>query len=81
MSTTPTTADPLVPAESSPTPPASPSVPTLDDLERLAPEERRVFRGVDWAFYEQVLQAHWGRRWLQVAFDGRDLEIMPIGAI
>jgi Uma2 family endonuclease len=80
MSTTPTTADPLVPPQPSSAPPASPSVPTLDDLERLPPGECRVFRGVDWEFYQQVLEVAWGRRWLRVAFDGRDLEIMATGA-
>jgi DNA replication initiation complex subunit (GINS family) len=29
-------------------------VPTLDELDRLKPGESRLFRGVDWNFYERV---------------------------
>jgi Uma2 family endonuclease len=76
MSTTPTTADPTVPTES-PMPPISPSVPTLDELERLAPGESTVFRGVDWNFYERVSEIVGERPRIRIAYDGRDLEIMP----
>jgi hypothetical protein len=47
MSTTPTSADPLVPAESPPAPVGGPSVPSLGELYDLMPGESRVFRGVD----------------------------------
>lgn len=78
MSTTPTSADPLVPPETPPTPAAGLSVPTLDELYRLTPGEITVFRGVDWDFYQRLLEVAWGRKWLRIAYDGRDLEIMPI---
>src|SRR5262245_8790303 len=81
MPTTPTSADPLVPPESSTTRVASPAIPTLEDLERLAPEERRVFRGVDWEFYERLHDVVGKRRWFRIAYDGRDLEIMPVGPV
>src|SRR5262249_42030779 len=68
MSPTPTSADPLVPPETSPTPVANPAIPTLDDLERLMPEERRVFRGVDWDFYERLLDLVGERAGIRIAF-------------
>ncbi len=71
MSTTPTTADPLVPA-GSPMSPDCPSVPTLDELERLAPGESKVFRGVDWNFYVSVSEIVGERPWIRIAYDGRD---------
>jgi Uma2 family endonuclease len=54
-------------------------VPTLDEIGRLKPGERRVFRGVDWRFYERVHEVVGLNRGLRIAFDGKDLEIMPIG--
>jgi Uma2 family endonuclease len=80
MPTTPT-ADPLVPAESSPTPSATPPVPTHDELGRLKPGEPMVFRGVDWGFYERVLDVVGVWPGLRIAYDGRDLEIMPVSPL
>lgn len=80
MPTTPAT-DPMTPVEPIATPPTSPSVPTLDQIRRLAPGERWVFQGVDWGFYERVHEVVGERGWLRIAFDGRDLEIMPTGAV
>lgn len=76
---TTTTADPLVPPESPPMPPASAAVPTLDEIAALAPDERKVFRGVDWDFYQRVGEVVGERPWIRVAYDGKDLEIMPVG--
>jgi Uma2 family endonuclease len=81
MPTTPTAADPLVQPEVSLGTPASTPVPTLDEIVHLEPGERKVFRGVSWGFYERVHAVIGERRWLRVAFDGRDLEIMPIGRV
>lgn len=78
MPTTPTT-DPMVPAEPSLGQPSVPAVPTLEEIGRLKPGERRVFRGVDWGYYLRLHEVVGERRWLRIAFDGRDLEIMPIG--
>lgn len=76
MPTTPTT-DPSVPAERTPAAPAGPALPTLEEIERLRPGERRVFRGVDWGFYVRLHELIGERPGLRIAFDGRDLEIMP----
>ena len=59
----------------------SPAVPTLDELDRLKPGERRVFRGVDWDFYERLHDVVGERPWFRIAFDGRDLEIMPVSPL
>lgn len=79
MPTTPTVDHP-VPPEPSPATTVIPAVPTLEEIERLKPEERRVFRGVDWDFYERLQEVVGERPGLRIAFDGRDLEIMPTGA-
>jgi Uma2 family endonuclease len=76
MPTTPTT-EPRVPSDHSLAPPSRPAVPTLDEILRLEPGERWVFRGVDWAFYERVHEVVGLNRWHRIAFDGKDLEIMP----
>ncbi|MFI5455818.1 MAG: hypothetical protein ACHRXM_10245 [Isosphaerales bacterium] len=55
MRTTPA-ATPPAPPVSSPSGPAAPAVRSLDDLYHLtAQNERAVFRGVDWAYYERLL--------------------------
>ena len=53
-------------------------VPSLLELERLTavPEQRVVFRGVDWAFYDQVVDSIPEGSNIHVDFDGRDLELM-----
>lgn len=81
MPTTPTAADSLFPPESPATPGANPAVPTLDELECLTPGEGKVFHGVDWDFYERVVEVAWGRKWLRIAYDGRNLEIMSIRGV
>jgi Uma2 family endonuclease len=42
---------------------------------------RAVFRGVDWAFYKNVLETVGENGGLCVAFDGKDLEIMAPGPL
>src|SRR5262245_35409127 len=78
MPTTPTT-DPLVTPEVPPMPTASAAVPTFDEIAALAPDERKVFRGVDWDFYKRVGDVVGERPWIRIAYDGKDLEIMPVG--
>ena len=58
-------------------------VPTLDELRRLTevPERRVVFRGVDWAFYETLVDSIPDAGLIHVDYDGRDLEIMAKGRI
>jgi Uma2 family endonuclease len=58
------------------------SVPSLDELERMTsvPDERSVYRGVDWAFYEQLVDSIPERANIHVDYDGKDLEIMSKGA-
>jgi Uma2 family endonuclease len=80
MPTTPTT-EPLIPPEPLPAPPTTPAVPTLDQLEALTPDERQVFRGVDWDFYERVLDVVGERPRFRIAYDGRDVEIMPVSQL
>src|SRR6185312_777807 len=79
MSTTPTSAEPLVSPESPPVPVGGPSVPTLDELDTLMLDERRVFRRVGWGFYERLLNVVGERPWFRTAYDGKDLEIMTVG--
>jgi Uma2 family endonuclease len=67
----------MVPSDPSLALPPRPAVPTLDEIMRLKPGERRVYRGVDWGFYERVHEVVGPSRWLRIAFDGKDLEIMP----
>lgn len=74
------TSDPSVPPHFCPTPPASPTLPTYEALDGLPLGERALFRGVDWAFYERLLEVAEDRKF-QIAFDGRDLEVMPIGPL
>jgi Uma2 family endonuclease len=53
-------------------------VPSLDEVYRLTeiPDRRVVFRGVDWAFYEELVDSIPERSNIHVDYDGRDLEIM-----
>lgn len=75
------TTDPMVPTPPSPAAPASPAVPTREEIARLKPDERRIFRGVDWSFYERIHEVVGVNRGLRIAFDGEDLEIMPTGRV
>ncbi len=56
-------------------------VPSLDELERLTsvPDRRVVFRGVDWAFYDRLVDSIPESSNIHVDFDGTDLEVMGNG--
>ena len=65
--------------EPSPTPEISPrSIPSLEELYALTsePDHRVVIRGVDWAFYEQLVDSIPEGTHLRVDFDGKDVEIL-----
>jgi Uma2 family endonuclease len=53
-------------------------VPAFEELERLTevPDRRVVFRGVDWAFYEQLVDSIPESANIHVDYDGKDLEVM-----
>jgi Uma2 family endonuclease len=53
-------------------------VPSLGELQQIAsqPDHRVVIRGVDWAFYEQLVDSTPDRAGIQVDYDGKDVEIM-----
>jgi Uma2 family endonuclease len=57
-------------------------VPSLDELYGLTelPDRRVVYRGVNWAFYERLVDSipEWSR--IHVDYDGRDLEVMGKGS-
>ena len=54
------------------------AVPSLDELYEWTsePDRRVVIRGIDWAFYEQLVDSIPEGANLHVDFDGKDLEIM-----
>jgi Uma2 family endonuclease len=56
-------------------------VPSLAELERLTeiPDRRVVFRGVDWSFYEQLVDSIPESSPIRVDYDGKDLEVMAKG--
>ena len=76
------TTDPLMPA-SSPVNGSSPPLPSFEDLSRwtLDPDHRVVIRGVDWAFYERLVESIPEGANIHVDFDGEDVEIMSPGAL
>jgi Uma2 family endonuclease len=53
-------------------------VPSLDELYRLTevPDRRVVFRGVDWGFYERLVDSIPASSGIHVDYDGRDLEVI-----
>ena len=53
-------------------------VPSLEELERLTaiPERRVVYRGVDWAFYDRLVDSIPESSNIHVDYDGKDLEVM-----
>jgi Uma2 family endonuclease len=53
-------------------------VPSLDEVYRLTevPDRRVVYRGVDWTFYEKLVDSIPAGSHIHVDYDGRDLEIM-----
>ena len=54
------------------------SVPSLDELyqKTCVPDQRVVIRGVDWAFYEQLVDSIPEGCHIHVDYDGKDLELM-----
>jgi Uma2 family endonuclease len=58
-------------------------VPTLEELERLTAvaERRVVYRGVDWSFYERLVDSIPQTTNIHVDFDGKDLEVIAKGRI
>jgi Uma2 family endonuclease len=56
-------------------------VPSLEELERLTeiPDQRVVFRGVDWEFYDRLVESIPDSSNIQVGYDGKDLELMGKG--
>ncbi len=71
--TTPQSIEPSGSADISPRP-----IPSLDELYALTsePDHRAVIRGVDWAFYEQLVDSIPEGTHLRIDFDGKDVEIM-----
>jgi Uma2 family endonuclease len=81
MSTATTTTSPADPAPlEMPGGPVA-RVPSLDELYRLTevPDRRVVFRGVDWSFYEELVDSLPASSRIHVDYDGRDLEVMAKG--
>ena len=66
----------LVPSSSAPR-----AIPTLAELEEMVrePDQRVVSRGVDYAFYERLVDSIPEWRHIHVDFDGKDLEVMSPG--
>jgi Uma2 family endonuclease len=56
-------------------------VPSLDELYRLTsiPDRRVVYRGVDWSFYERLVDSIPQSSNMHVDYDGKDLEVMGKG--
>ena len=56
-------------------------LPSLDEIEELTdiPDRRVVFRGVDWEFYDQLVESIPESSNIHVDYDGRDLEVMGKG--
>jgi Uma2 family endonuclease len=77
MTTHPTTAVPPPLVFSGPVA----TVPTLDEIERLTavPERRVVYRGVDWTFYNELVDSIPETSAIHVDYDGKDLEVMAKG--
>ncbi len=80
MTTTTTHATPAAPAPLELRGPVA-QVPSLAEIYQLTDitDRRVVFRGVDWAFYEEFVDSIPERTNIHVAYDGRDLEVMAIG--
>jgi Uma2 family endonuclease len=56
-------------------------VPSLEQIRRLTevPDQRVLYRNVDWAFYEQLVDSLPETMNIHVDFDGKDLEVMVKG--
>src|ERR1700677_3849218 len=76
-----TTNPSLVP--SSPLSDSHRSLPSLEELYEWTsePDHRVVIRGVDWAFYEQLVDSIPEGANLHADYDGKDLEIMSLSAL
>jgi Uma2 family endonuclease len=63
----------MSPATTNPT-----TIPSLDELYEMTsvPDHRVVIRGVDWAFYEQLVDSIPEGANIHVDYDGKDLEII-----
>ena len=62
-------------------PSAAAGVPSFDVLRWLTavPERRVVIHGVDWAFYEELVDSIPEGSNIHVDYDGKDLEVMAVG--
>src|SRR5205085_7035457 len=80
MSTATTLTTPAIPSPLEVPGPVT-RVPSLDELRQLTavPDRRVVFRSVDWAFYEQLVDSIPESSNIHVDYDGRDLEVMAKG--
>jgi Uma2 family endonuclease len=58
-------------------------VPSLDELDAMTsePDQRVVIPGVDWRFYEQLVDSIPEGANLHVDYDGKDLEIMSLSPL
>src|SRR5208282_4419687 len=76
-----TTPPSVVPSPSPDVPPRS--IPSLDELYEWTsePDHRVVIRGVDWAFYEQLVDSIPEGANIHVDYDGKDLEIMSLSQL
>jgi Uma2 family endonuclease len=56
-------------------------VPSLEEIERWTevPDRRVVFRGVDWSFYDRLVDSIPEGSNIHVDYDGKDLELMGKG--
>lgn len=59
------------------------SIPSLDELYKWTsePDHRVVIPGVDWAFYDQLVDSIPGGANIHVDYDGKDVEIMSPSAL
>lgn len=57
------------------------SIPSVDEIYRLTavPEERVLFRNVDWSFYDHLVDSIPESSNIHVDYDGKDLEVMAKG--
>ncbi len=76
-----TTPPSVVPSPSPDVPPCS--IPSLEELYAWTsePEHRVVIRGVDWPFYERLVDSIPEGANLHVDYDGKDLEIMALSQL
>ena len=76
-----TTPASVVPSSSQDVP--SSSIPSLDELRAWPsePAQRVVIRGVDWEFYEQIVDSIPEGANIHVDYDGKDVELMALSAL